>query len=120
MPAANIATSLKHVPATAVPFLITNQPDGHLPNMDGYELQRLGSQEKGWHSLCPIRAGRDLVEGEIISACLVRERDGEMVRIDYIATKGALKADQWPKAFAQSSLTTATGSALAAGTTKAS
>ncbi|QXI35447.1 RHS repeat-associated core domain-containing protein [Pseudomonas promysalinigenes] len=101
MPAANIATSLKHVPATAVPFLITNQPDGHLPNMDGYELQRLGSQEKGWHSLCPIRAGRDLVEGEIISACLVRERDGEMVRIDYIATKGALKADQWPKAFAQ-------------------
>ncbi|MDD2045987.1 RHS repeat-associated core domain-containing protein [Pseudomonas putida] len=100
--AASTATSaLKHIPSTPVPFKITTQPDGHLPDMDGFELQRLGSLERGWHSVCPIRAGRDLVEGEVISACLVRERDGEMVRVDYTATQGVLKADQWPQAFAQ-------------------
>ncbi|AIL61451.1 hypothetical protein [Pseudomonas alkylphenolica] len=93
--------ALKHIPPTAVPFKITTQPDGYVPDMDGFELQRLGSLDRGWHSLCPIRAGRDLVEGEVISACQVRERDGEMVRVDYTATKGALKANQWPQAFAQ-------------------
>ncbi|PVZ21709.1 hypothetical protein SAMN05660463_03867, partial [Pseudomonas sp. URIL14HWK12:I9] len=86
---------------SSVPFKITDRPDGLLPDMEGFSLQRLGTLEKGWHSLCPIRADRDLAKGEVLSAFLIRERDGEMVRLDYTAVDTALKADQWPPHFAQ-------------------
>ncbi|PVZ08066.1 MULTISPECIES: hypothetical protein, partial [unclassified Pseudomonas] len=56
--------------STSVPFKITDRPDGELPNMGGFSLQRLGTLEKGWHSLCPIRADRDLAKGEVLSAFL--------------------------------------------------
>lgn len=95
------AAPARTVLSTSVPFKITNRPDGELPDMEGFSLQRLGSMEKGWYSLCPIRADRDLAKGEVLSACLVRECDGEMVRLDYTAVDTALKADQWPQAFAQ-------------------
>ncbi|WP_263262853.1 RHS repeat-associated core domain-containing protein [Pseudomonas sp. RIT-PI-S] len=95
------APAAQTIAPTPVPFRITTQPDGYLPDMKGFTLQRLGSLEKGWHSLCPIEGGRDLIKGEVISACQVRERDGEMVRVDYTAIEGTLKKDQWPQAFAK-------------------
>ncbi|MCE0914229.1 RHS repeat-associated core domain-containing protein [Pseudomonas sp. NMI760_13] len=115
MASANTASapSPQNVSSSAVPFKVTTQPDGYLPDMTGFELERLGTLEKGWHTLCPIRAGRDLVEGEVISACLVRERDGELQRFDYTAVAGALKADQWPQAFA--SFIVAQGKGISAG-----
>ncbi|MGB9091335.1 MAG: hypothetical protein WCC29_17345, partial [Pseudomonas farsensis] len=83
-----------------VPFILTTRPDGYLPDMTGFDYQSLGTLEGGWHSLCPIRAGRDLALGEVIHAFKVRPADGEMLTFEYTAVKGALTADLWPAAFA--------------------
>lgn len=78
---------------TVVPFILTTRPDGYLPDMTGFDYQSLGTLEGGWHSLCPIRAGRDLALGEVIHAFKVRPADGEMLTFEYTAVKGALTAD---------------------------
>lgn len=84
-----------------VPYKITNQPDGTLPDMQGFGLERVGSAEGGWYSLCPIKAGRALVAGETVSACLVHRRTGELTRVDYPAQASKLGAKQWLKDFAK-------------------
>jgi RHS repeat-associated protein len=85
----------------AVPYLITTQPDGHLPDMQDFTLERAGSVDDGWYSTVPIKGDRALTAGETLSAFLVNRRDGEISRFDYIAQAGTLKHDQWPEAFAQ-------------------
>lgn len=84
-----------------VPYLISTQPDGSLPDMQGFGLERVGSVEGGWYSLCPIRAGRALAKGETISACLVHRRTGELTRVDYIAKAGKLDATKWLEDFVE-------------------
>ncbi|MEW9678927.1 hypothetical protein [Pseudomonas sp. TE50-2] len=84
-----------------VPYLISTQPDGSLPDMQGFGLERVGSVEGGWYSLCPIKAGRALAKGETISACLVHRRTGELTRVDYIAKAGKLDATKWLEDFAE-------------------
>ncbi|MDN4497849.1 RHS repeat-associated core domain-containing protein [Pseudomonas mosselii] len=84
-----------------VPYLISTQPDGSLPDMQGFDLERVGSVEGGWYSLCPIKAGRALAKGETISACLVHRRTGELTRVDYTAKAGKLDATKWLADFAE-------------------
>ncbi|WP_434728631.1 RHS repeat-associated core domain-containing protein [Pseudomonas soli] len=84
-----------------VPYQISNQPDGSLPDMQDFGLKRVGSVEGGWYSLCPIKAGRALVKGETISACLVHRRTGELTRVDYTAKAGKLDATKWLEDFAE-------------------
>ena len=84
-----------------VPYLISTQPDGSLPDMQGFGLERVGSVEGGWYSLCPIKADRALAKGETISACLVHRRTGELTRVDYIAKAGKLDATKWLEDFAE-------------------
>jgi RHS repeat-associated protein len=87
--------------AFQVPYLISDQPDGTLPDMQGFDLERVGSAEGGWYSLCPIKADRDLVAGETLSACLVHRRTGELTRIDYTAKARKLGSSLWVKDFAR-------------------
>lgn len=84
-----------------VPYQISNQPDGSLPDMQDFGLERVGSVEGGWYSLCPIKAGRALTKGETISACLVHRRTGELTRVDYTATADKLDATKWLADFAE-------------------
>lgn len=88
-------------PTFQVPYLISDQPDGTLPDMQGFDLERVGSAEGGWHSLCPLKADRALAAGETLSACLVHRRSGELTRFDYTAKAGKLGKTQWLKDFAQ-------------------
>ncbi|MEB5934210.1 hypothetical protein MXL15_18580 [Pseudomonas mosselii] len=69
--------------------------------MQGFDLERVGSVEGGWYSLCPIKAGRALAKGETISACLVHRRTGELTRVDYTAKAGKLDATKWLVDFAE-------------------
>lgn len=84
-----------------VPYLVSDQPDGTLPDMQGFGLERVGSAEGGWYSLCPIKADRALAKGETVSACLVHRRSGELTRVDYTAKAGKLGKTQWFKDFAK-------------------
>lgn len=83
-----------------VPYLISNLPDGSLPDMQDFGLERVGSVEGGWYSLCPIKAGRALTKDEMLSACLVHRRTGELIRVDYSAKAGKLDAAKWLGDFA--------------------
>jgi RHS repeat-associated protein len=85
----------------AVPYLITTQPDGYLPDMQDFSLERAGSVDDGWYSTVPIKGDRGLADGEVLSAFLVNRRDGGISRFDYDAQASALGNDQWPEAFAQ-------------------
>jgi RHS repeat-associated protein len=85
----------------AVPYLITTQPDGYLPDMQDFTLERAGSVDDGWYSTVPIKGDRGLADGEVLSAFLVNRRDGGISRFDYDAQASALGNDQWPEAFAQ-------------------
>ncbi|MBF7141546.1 MULTISPECIES: RHS repeat-associated core domain-containing protein [Pseudomonas] len=78
-----------------VPYLISDQPDGTLPDMQGFGLERAGSVEGGWYSLCPIKADRALAAGETVSACLVHRRSGNLTRFDYTAKAGKLGQKEW-------------------------
>ncbi|WP_449434078.1 RHS repeat-associated core domain-containing protein [Pseudomonas putida] len=97
---APVAVSEK-VAAFAVPYLITNQANGYLPDMTGFNLERVGTVDNGWYSLCPLQASRDLVVGEVLSACVVNLLDGRMSRVEYCAAADKLGAADWPKAFAK-------------------
>ncbi|MGH8417445.1 MAG: hypothetical protein ACRER8_09215 [Pseudomonas sp.] len=86
----------------AVPYLITTQPDGYLPDMNDFTLERAGSIDDGWYSTVPIKGDRALTDGETLSAFLVNRRDGEISRFDCVVQgASAFKVDQWPGAFAQ-------------------
>ncbi|MNJ38145.1 hypothetical protein D3C77_329860 [compost metagenome] len=90
------------LPADAqVPYLLTTRPNGFLPDMTGFEPQRVGSLARGWHSLCPIKAGRDLMPNEKLTACLVRRKDGALSTVTFTATAGTLDKAKWPVAFAK-------------------
>ncbi|MGX1021425.1 RHS repeat-associated protein [Pseudomonas sp. Y3 TE3536] len=82
-----------------VPYKITNQTDGTMPDMQGFGLERVGSAEGGWYSLCPIKADRALAAGETVSACLVHRRTGELTHVDYTAQASKLGTKQWLKDF---------------------
>jgi RHS repeat-associated protein len=84
-----------------VPYLITTQPDGYLPDMTDFTLERAGSVDNGWYSTVPIHGGRALNKGETLSAFLVNRQDGEIRRFDWVAPSDALAVDKWPGAFAQ-------------------
>lgn len=84
-----------------VPYLISTRPDGYLPDMNEFSLERVGSADGGWYSLCPLKADRRLAKGETVSACLVHRRTGELTRIDYTAQADKLDAEQWLADFAQ-------------------
>ncbi|MDF0731780.1 hypothetical protein P0Y43_13770 [Pseudomonas entomophila] len=84
----------------STPYLITNLPDGYLPDMSGFTMVRVGSTESGWLSTCPIESSRDLVKGETLTACLVNPLDGELTTLQYTAQDDKLSAADWPKAFA--------------------
>ncbi|MFJ4391600.1 RHS repeat-associated core domain-containing protein [Pseudomonas soli] len=97
----------------ATPYLISTQPNGYLPDMSDFALERVGSLEGGWSSCSTIKAGRALSEGEVLSAFLIDRLDGDIRRIDYTPPKEKLTAALWPKAFAEH-LATA-GEAITAG-----
>ncbi|WP_341964391.1 RHS repeat-associated core domain-containing protein [Pseudomonas sp. RC10] len=84
-----------------VPYLITTQPDGYLPDMTDFTLAHEGSVDDGWYSTVPIKGDRALTVGETLSAFLVNRRDGEISRVDWKAPKGTLERDKWPASFAQ-------------------
>lgn len=84
----------------STPYLISNQPDGALPDMTDFSLERVGSIDGGWNTSSTIKAGRALAEGEVLSAFLIDRLDGDIRRLDYPAQKGQLSATSWPKAFA--------------------
>ncbi|MBJ9977706.1 hypothetical protein IAE35_17190 [Pseudomonas sp. S75] len=100
------ASKKPHTPvetaSQAVPYVMTNQPAGLLPDMSGFTWQRAGSVETGWSSRCPIQGGRDLLEGETLSALLVNLMDGEMTEWRFTPEDNALSVAQWPEAFAAS------------------
>ncbi|WP_133749024.1 RHS repeat-associated core domain-containing protein [Pseudomonas sp. LP_7_YM] len=97
----------------AVPYLITTQPDGYLPDMNDFTLERAGSVDDGWYSTVPIKGDRALADGETLSAFLVNRRDGQISRFDCVAQASMLQDDQWPEAFAQS--IASQGAAMTAG-----
>lgn len=88
------------VESFAVPYLITTQPDGYLPEMKDFTLERAGSVDDGWYSTVPIKGDRALTDGEEVSAFLVNRRNGEMSRFAYVACKDNLEGEKWPAAFA--------------------
>ncbi|UFH51559.1 hypothetical protein [Pseudomonas sp. KNUC1026] len=94
-------TRLTEVPVFAVPYVITTQPDGYLPDMQGFSLERVGSVEGGWYGVCPIEASRALREGEVLTAALVDRLDGDATWVHYTAEKGKLDTKLWPQAFAE-------------------
>lgn len=85
----------------AVPYLITTQPDGYLPDMEDFTLERVGSVDNGWYSTVPVKAGRALTSGETLSAFLVNRRDGEITRFGFTAQDNESNPSQWPQAFAK-------------------
>ncbi|MBC3483091.1 RHS repeat-associated core domain-containing protein [Pseudomonas sp. SWRI77] len=82
------------------PYTLTTQADGYLPEMSDFLPERVGSIDGGWSTSSTIKAGRDLAEGEVLSAFLIDRLGGDIRKIDYTARKGKLSAKQWPKAFA--------------------
>ncbi|WP_342651286.1 hypothetical protein [Pseudomonas sp. REB1044] len=82
------------------PYLISTQPDGLLPDMTDFSLERVGSVDGGWCTSSTLKAGRALAEGEVLSAFLIDRLDGDIRRVDYSAPKAQRAAKQWPKAFA--------------------
>ena len=82
------------------PYTLTTQADGYLPDMSDFMLERVGSIDGGWSTTSTIKAGRDLAEGEVLSAFLIDQLAGDIRTIDYTAPKDKLSAEQWPKAFA--------------------
>lgn len=95
-----VALPVLTVAPYAVPYAITTRPDGFLPDMTDFTLERVGSVTEGWYSTVPIKAGRDLAGAEKLSAFLVNRRSGEITRFAYTAQAGKLTADKWPQAFA--------------------
>lgn len=85
----------------AVPYLITTQLDGYLPDMTDFTLKREGSVDDGWYSTVPIKGDRALKVGETLNAFLVNRRDGEISRVDWSVPEGKLEPETWPTAFAQ-------------------
>lgn len=96
-----------------VPYLISTQPDGTLPDMTDFSLERVGSIEGGWITSSTLKAGRALTEGEVLSAFLIDRLNGDIRRIDYSAPKAQRSAKHWPKAFADH--LAAAGEPMAAG-----
>ncbi|MGP8279799.1 RHS repeat-associated core domain-containing protein [Pseudomonas vlassakiae] len=86
--------------AVSIPYAITTRNNGFLPDMSDFSLERLGSIDTGWSTSSTIKAGRALVEGEVLSAFLIDRLNGDIRKIDYTAQKGELSISQWPKAFA--------------------
>lgn len=84
----------------STPYLISNQPNGALPDMTDFSLERVGSVDGGWITSSTIKAGRALAEGEVLSAFLIDRLEGDIRKIDYPAQKDKLAAEEWPKAFA--------------------
>lgn len=83
-----------------VPYLISTQPDGTLPDMTDFSLERVGSVNGGWCTSSTLKAGRALAEGEVLSAFVIDRLDGDIRRVDYSVPKAQCPAKQWPKAFA--------------------
>lgn len=83
-----------------IPYTLTTQADGYLPDMSDFLLKRVGSIDGGWTTTSTIKAGRDLAKGEVLSAFLIDRLVGDIRKIDYTAEKGKLSATQWPTAFA--------------------
>jgi len=83
-----------------IPYTLTTQADGYLPDMSDFLLERVGSIDGGWATTSTIKAGRDLAKGEVLSAFLIDRLAGDIRKIDYTAEKGKLSATQWPTAFA--------------------
>lgn len=81
-----------------VPYRITNQPDGYLPDMRGFSLLRLGSIEGGWHSSSSIKAGRDLEKDEMLRAFTIDRLTGDISCVE--RSPDSLESDLWPIEFA--------------------
>lgn len=86
--------------AMTEPYLISTEPDGVLPDMTDFSLERVGSIEGGWTTSSTLKAERALAEGEVLTAFLIDRLDGDIRRIDYPVPKNACSAKHWPKAFA--------------------
>ncbi|MDD0977564.1 hypothetical protein [Pseudomonas fontis] len=81
-------------------FVLSNEADKALPDTSAFTRQTLGTLEHGWLSPGEIVAERDLVEGETLVACLVRQHDGVMEQVTFTATADNCSQAKWPKAFA--------------------
>ncbi|MBJ9974019.1 hypothetical protein IAE35_01760 [Pseudomonas sp. S75] len=90
------AVQMKHF---QVPYLITTQPDGYLPDMRGFSLERLGSIEGGWHSSSSIKAVRDLKKKEVLRAYTIDRLTGDISCVEY--KSGELEKEKWPHTFTQ-------------------
>ena len=79
----------------------TTQADDTLPDMSGFSHKLYGDAQTGWLSAGEIRGDRDLQAGEILTACLIRQRDGKRVEsVAFTATDSNRLKHQWPNAFA--------------------
>nr|WP_314617953.1 hypothetical protein [uncultured Pseudomonas sp.] len=79
---------------------LTSQDDDLLPDMTGFEPDRLGAGEHAWYSTGYLLADRDLVKGEQVRVWLVNEQDGRVIRqVAWKATADKLGKTAWPKAF---------------------
>ncbi|WP_372821077.1 RHS repeat-associated core domain-containing protein [Pseudomonas parafulva] len=93
-------TQTSNTDKSHVPYLISTQPDGALPDMTDFLLERVGSVNGGWCTSSTLKAGRALAEGEVLSAFVIDRVDGDIRRVDYSVPKAQCPAKQWPKAFA--------------------
>ncbi|MFJ4445587.1 RHS repeat-associated core domain-containing protein [Pseudomonas sp. NPDC089422] len=82
------------------PYTLSTQPNGFLPDMSDFLLERAGSIDGGWSTSSTIKAGRPLAAGEVLSAFVIDRLAGDIRKIDYTAQAGKLSVEQWPKAFA--------------------
>ncbi|TDB58150.1 hypothetical protein [Photorhabdus khanii] len=83
-------------------YTLTTLADNTLPNMAGFEREIWGTPQTGWLSPGYILADRDLAEGEVLLAYLIRQRDGHVLEsISFTAKAEDRGKTQWPIAFAK-------------------
>ncbi|KWS71199.1 hypothetical protein [Pseudomonas amygdali] len=73
-----------------------------LPDMSGFESDRLGTADNSWFSLGYLLADRDLVVGEKLGVWLINTADGKPIEsVEFIADANNRFQAKWPGAFAK-------------------
>ncbi|CAI1963519.1 N-acetylglucosamine-binding protein A [Serratia quinivorans] len=89
-------SSAAHLPG----FTLATGTSEPLPDVSRFSRKMVGEPDHGWLSPGELHADRDLQEGEVVSAWLVRLSDGQLLEtVTFIATKTNAAQDTWLTAF---------------------
>jgi len=96
-----VSYEIIETPVTKPDAALKNGDNDVLPDMSGFESDRLGATNNAWFSPGYLLADRDLNDGEKLYALLISTADGKPVEnVEFIAGASNRSKAQWPGAFA--------------------